>query len=458
MPVDPSGLETWLTRWMPSQRWFADKSRPITSTRVIASHEIGERTRLLVVRLDFADPGTADYVVPICVSPHSDGTDDPEFLTWLGSITTGHVAWPEVVTRRELIEIHYDLGQLSARPLGVEQSNTSVRFGADWVVKLNRRLSYGPSPELELSTLLNAWDGAPCAPRTAAALSIRTDRGDASLAILAEFVTNQGDGWRIILDALRAEARAIEPEFNRAPSIGEVKLVAELTADFHGALSADPWTSDLAPDRISLDMAGSWAAAADDSLSSAIRLLDASRTTLSGRSRELAELVTMSTPTVRQHIAGFKALVGSQRIRIHGDYHLGQVLRTVDGRYVAIDFDGEPQRSLEERRAKYSPLRDVAGLLRSLAYAAGTIQAESEIGASDAWFPAWERAARSAFLKTYLQRLETNQTKVLPAEPEKIRLALGALELEKALYEVAYELNNRPDWVWIPLSQLVRMG
>lgn len=458
MESDPQAIETWLSDWLPRQRWFADKARPAASCRVILTEEIDSSTRINVVRVHFSDQDAADYVVPTSPPPFSDATASPSFLSWLGRIASDSGELPGFVSRRKLIDESIDLTLLPAKPLEVEQSNTSIRYGTDWVVKLNRRLPYGPSPELELATLLNTWPGPRCAPRIAAALSIVTDAGVASLAVQAEFVPNLGDAWTVVLNELRAEAETASPSFHEVRSIGEVRAVAELTANMQSALAGDPWTSELAPERISREMAQSWQQAAGDSLISALALLEASRPGLSERSRYLADLVATSTPTIQEHMAGFHALVGSLRMRIHGDYHLGQVLRTSAGRYVAIDFDGEPQRSLEERRAKYSPLRDVAGMMRSLAYAAGTIQAEAYGAIDSAWLPAWERAARSAFLTIYLEVLKANNSQIVPGKPEQVRRALGALELEKAIYEVVYELNNRPDWVWIPLSQLVRTG
>jgi len=460
MRVDPVALQRWLPAWLPTRRWFGDKARPIAACSLAAHHVIEDGHVVVgVAHVDFADDdGPADYLIVIDQDRMVDGTADPVFLSWLGRLCSGSTTWPEVVEWTQLSVETVVLDGLDARPLGVEQSNTSIRYGPDWVVKLNRRLSYGPSPELEVSALLSRWTGERCAPKVAAALEITTDIGMANLAIAAEFIPNHGDGWSFVLEALRHESNAEHNSPGSEGSIREVIAVAELTADMHGALTADPWSPHLAPRRIDHETAAAWELETTASLDDTLELLDAARPRLSGRSQELADVVAGATPAIRQHVGGFGALVGSQRTRIHGDYHLGQVLRTDAGRYVAIDFDGEPQRSLSERRATYSPLRDVAGMMRSLAYAAGTVQAERAADVDDAWLPAWERTARSAFLRAYLARLHTNKTDVLPRETERIRQSLGALELQKAIYEVAYELNNRPDWFWIPLSQLVRMG
>ena len=458
MPVDVTAIEAWLPGWLPDQRWFGDKSRPISDTRLLVSEHISEDIAVCVVRVVFIDGQAADYVVPTQLRPLSDATGHPDFLAWLARLLSGEAEWPGVIVRHALASAVIPLGELPAVPLGVEQSNTTIRYGGEWAVKLIRRLSYGPSPEVELAPLLNRWRGPRCAPRAVVALDIQTDTGVASFAVQAEFIENQGDGWSVMLDALRAEHATGSTADLSSTSIREVEAIAELTADLHSALTLDPWTTDLAPERIDRETALAWQHAVPRALEDSLALLEASRPKLSGRSRLLADLVSTGTPTIREHVKGFQVLVGSKQMRVHGDYHLGQTLRTPDGHYVAIDFDGEPQRSLAERRAKYSPLRDVAGMLGSLAYAAGSIREELGGEVDDAVFPAWLSRARGVFVDRYRQRLADNGTSVLPRGPEAIRQALAALELEKAIYEVVYELNNRPGWVWIPLSQLVRMA
>lgn len=458
MAADRTELEAALPAWLPGERWFGDKARPIAGCRVIASYSLDGDADLHIVRVEFADGSPADYVVPTVDGSFSAATTSAAFLTDLGHVVSGSREWGSSISRRELSRDPADLGLLPATALDVEQSNTTIRYGDQWAVKLSRRLSYGPSPELDLSAVMNRWTGDRCAPRVAVALDIRTDAGAAPLAIQAEFIVNLGDGWAFVLDALRAEASSAPPSFHGCASIREVEAVADLTADMHAALSLDPWTANVAPERITEQVVRGWQAAVGESLQSGLDLLDAARPTLGGQSGRLADLVSATTPTLHTHLENFRSLVGSQRIRVHGDYHLGQVLRTKQGRYVAIDFDGEPQRSLDERRAKYSPLRDVAGMLGSFAYAVGTVQSELDDVLADGWLRAWERAARTAYVSRYVGRSATNGRDLVPPDPERIRQALAALEFEKAVYMIHYELNNRPDWVWIPLSQLVKMG
>jgi trehalose synthase-fused probable maltokinase len=155
---------------------------------------------------------------------------------------------------------------------------------------------------------------------------------------------------------------------------------------------------------------------------------------------------------------GYRNELSTQRIRVHGDYHLGQTLRTPDGDWVIIDFEGEPARSLDERRQRASVLKDVAGMLRSFAYARGTAE-RSAGGSADraarGRLGPWEMGARRAFLEGYRQALATSEMRFVPKDDAAFARALAAWELDKALYEVAYEVRNRPDWLELPLRSLL---
>ena len=176
-----------------------------------------------------------------------------------------------------------------------------------------------------------------------------------------------------------------------------------------------------------------------------------------------AEEVLGRRDAVRALVDGWLTEVGSDlgtRIRHHGDYHLEQVLQTADGAFMVIDFEGEPARPLEERRAKHSALRDVAGMMRSFWYAAATCAdaARAELGDDDAITRGdrWEREMRDAFLRGYLPEGREHPT-FLPQARARLDVLLELFETEKLFYELAYELNNRPTWVWIPLRGVVKM-
>ncbi len=153
----------------------------------------------------------------------------------------------------------------------------------------------------------------------------------------------------------------------------------------------------------------------------------------------------------------FDHLDGLYKTRVHGDYHLGQVLVTKDGRLLVVDFEGEPHRPAHERAAKYSPLRDVAGMLRSLNYAIGVVASSHDVqavAASRSWLEHWELDARECFLAAYRIAIRTSPVPIVPSDDNAFTQAISVLETDKAFYEVRYELSSRPDWAWLPFDSL----
>jgi maltose alpha-D-glucosyltransferase/alpha-amylase len=174
----------------------------------------------------------------------------------------------------------------------------------------------------------------------------------------------------------------------------------------------------------------------------------------------MADAFLAIAPGLESRASGFDRLIGRAKTRVHGDYHLGQTLRTQGGNFIVLDFEGEPQRSIEERRRKTSPLKDVAGMLRSFSYARGTSTPWLSPGSVvlHADLVNWERGIRDAFLATYISTVADGGGSFLPESAEDMSTALSAWELDKAAYEVLYELNNRPDWLWIPLAAMIKYG
>jgi len=245
------------------------------------------------------------------------------------------------------------------------------------------------------------------------------ERRLSELAIAQELVADARDGWRWLLDRLTAGDAALAP----------LRTLGRRTAELHLALAADPGEPAFAPERITAADIATWTEAVQ-------RQLDAARAALGGR--------WPAGGPARIDAAGLAGLVGAAKLRHHGDFHLGQTLAVGDGAdFAIIDFEGEPLRPLAERRRKHTPLRDVAGLLRSLGYAAASAPAR----------PGWEAAARDAFVAAY--REAAGAAPFLPAGDAAFTRALAVLEVEKAAYEIVYEANNRPDWVAIPVRGLV---
>ena len=318
------------------------------------------------------------------------------------------------------------------RRFGVEQSNSSVVLDELHVLKLYRRLEAGPNPELELLRALGARRFAN-APRLEGALETTGPPVETALASVTALVPSLGGGWELTLDSFADDASWL-PE--RAWRLGEV------TASLHAALAANDTDPSFAPEEPSGETLGLLAAAIDEEIATTFSSLpeDDALGAVAHRSEDLRDLL--------QELAG--AGPAGLAIRTHGDYHLGQVLWTTDGDWVVIDFEGEPARSLPERRRKRSPLRDLAGMTRSFAYAA-----DAAILLRGVEPPAgWLDACRDGFLDGYLS---VSDERLLPPSRSGFDRLLALFELEKLVYELRYEARNRPDWVSIPVVGLLRM-
>jgi trehalose synthase-fused probable maltokinase len=422
--------------WLTAQRWYRAKSRALARVALGDAAEIpGSPGWLLVLEATDSAGGGSRYLVPVVADGASfreprDGDGVWGRLAALildgGAVSGVRGTWHFTPTEAgaELAPgSGAALAPLTERRLGVQQSNTSVALGGALMLKVYRLVEPGLNPEVEMNAFLTAV-GFHEAPALAGSAAYLLDGEPHSTAMLQDLVPSVGDGWSWVLARL-----ATEPD-GPAEAIRGIAEIGRLTARMHASLASRPETPGF-PSRLATreELAG-WGAAAGRQLSAALGVLgEATRPRLAA----LAPRIT----------AGFAALdgIGAVRVtRIHGDYHLGQLLRTPDG-FTVIDFEGEPARSLAERRAPASPLRDLAGMLRSLDYAA---HAAVSAASADDGRSRWLADARAAFLEGY-GGIGPDQAPML-----------AAFELEKACYEVAYEANNRPDWVWLPLGALER--
>jgi maltokinase len=399
---------------LASRRWFRSKRREIASVREADRARLGPGA-LVVLELSFTDAGGSErYLVPMI-----DGREPSD----------GEGMWAavaEAIGQRDRIgpftasrTAGFEPGPMEERRLSVEQSNTSVVLGERLILKLYRLLEFGPNPDLEVSAFLTDV-GFGDTPTVAGYLTYARGEERAAAAMLQEYVPSMGDGWAAMLSAL-----ADEPERGIAIA-GEV---GGLTARMHTALASRP--ADAAfPARAAVgeDLAR-WRASAESQLEQAVA-------SVSGEAR--VRLDALASDIRARFEEAFGSAGRDEPVtRIHGDYHLGQLLARTDGGFSVIDFEGEPARPLDERRRPTSPMRDVAGMLRSLDYAARTAERGAP-GVGETWLT----EARGAFLGAYG-----------PGGP-----LLDAFELEKALYEVRYEANNRPDWLWLPLGAIERLA
>ncbi|HEV7515003.1 MAG TPA: putative maltokinase, partial [Thermoanaerobaculia bacterium] len=374
-----------------------------------------------------------------------------------------------------------------------EQSNSSLIYGDRFVLKLFRRLDPGINPDLEIGRFLTEEAAFPHTAPVAGGIELRRDGEEPlTLAILHGFVPNEGDAWTYTLDALgRYVERALAEGGTHAPALphGSIldsaerdlpaatyqrmgtylpsaQLLGERTAELHLALASRPDRPGFEHEPFSLLYQRSLYESIRTAASRNFQLLEQRLGQLPDDAAHLARQVLAGRDRLAERLAGLlTAKISGVRIRIHGDYHLGQVLYT--GRdFVILDFEGEPARPLSERRLTRSPLRDVAGMLRSFHCAAhAAFLAEAERGvvqgpalqALSGWLHFWERSAAAAFLGAYLARSRAGSALYLPPTRPELSLLLDVFLLEKAVHELGTELNHRPDWVGVPLAGILQV-
>ncbi|MGA2559921.1 MAG: maltose alpha-D-glucosyltransferase [Terracidiphilus sp.] len=398
---------------------------------------------------------------------------------------------------------------LNSRVGSAEQSNTSILYGKQLILKLFRRIQPGENPDVEIGRFLTETAHFQRIAPFLGEISLTSSKGEkTTVAMLQGLVANQGDGWQWFLDQfegyfasvvkLSAPPATGAPNFlnERAPhrealelaspALEAAALLGKRTAEMHLALAtptndpafgAEPFTSeDLARE----------AQRIDGQITSTLEALKIKLSTLKDLTADDAGLLLSRRIDLFARANAITSLsAGGQRIRIHGDYHLGQTLRVSDsqaaatdkspyrlqpkpatGDFVLLDFEGEPARPLSERRQRQSPLKDVAGMIRSLSYVAfAGLHRFSNVGSDlassstqenlTAWATFWQNSTSSEFLRAYRETIAANPG-LLPA-PEQAQALLAAYMLEKALYELLYELNNRPTWLRIPLAGILAL-
>jgi maltose alpha-D-glucosyltransferase / alpha-amylase len=507
-----------LPAFLQAQRWFGGKARRVEAVRLADRADLPDgRTFLTLLTVAFAD-GTEDlYFLPLGVAT---GTAAARFEDALRPWAVARLTGPdgeavlydplaaddactalldaigagrEGPSRAGLIRgipttAFAELRGDPAVPLPVRRgpatsSNSLVFFGDRLLLKLFRRLEVGINPDFEIGRFLTEKSTFERVPKVAGTLEYhRPGEGPISLALLQAAVSNQGDGWRHALEELsryfeRASPRdPVAPDERPLPELADVALppaaqetvgtylqtaatLGRRTAELHVALAGDaddpafrpePWTAaDAAALRDSIrEQAEGALTALRDNLP---RLPEA----VAIPARRLLDEGLTALDRVRDVTAG-----GGAKIRCHGDYHLGQVL-WVDNDFVILDFEGEPTRPVEERRAKQSPLKDVAGMLRSFHYAAYaglfafTKDRPWDFERLVPWAEWWYRWSAAGFLRAY--HAAAGDAAFLPASRGDLAALLDSFMLEKAFYELSYELNNRPDWVRIPLRGILAL-
>jgi trehalose synthase-fused probable maltokinase len=416
---------------LTEQRWFGSKSQDVADVQVLETVPV-DGFELAIVEVSF-HPGTHE-LYQLVLRGEDDAVAEPDFIRALARLMDDDA---DIETEAGLVEFRRagePIGEISAvRPMGAEQSNSSIVLDDRVALKVYRRLGAGPNPELEVLRFLTERGF----EHIAALRGWYAHTGrliDATLGIAQEFVAGSTDGWDLAMADLRTAPRRF---VDRAAELGEV------TGRLHTALASDATDPAFAPEETSAESLGLLNATVDEEIEQVFLDLPDDMPELApirGRAQEVRERLNLLTT------------VGSagRVIRHHGDYHLGQVLLGGDDRWVVLDFEGEPARTLVQRRQKRSPLRDVAGMLRSFAYAASASRILYDTPAPDGW----EEEVRGSFLSAYLASVDQ---RLLPPGQAAVERLIAVFELEKAVYELRYELDNRPDWASIPVAGICRL-
>jgi trehalose synthase-fused probable maltokinase len=516
-----------LPEFLVHRRWFGGKARAIESVEisdVVPIHRPTGRWYVVLAKVRYAGGSAETYDIPLVKIPShierdptsvlkfrtegnaeevvlADALSDEEFLRCLleaiaqGACLVGARGQIRAISTSALATL-WQSSQVPLPPslMNAEQSNSSVIYGQRLVLKIFRRVGEGLNPDLEIGSFLTEKTSFRNVPVVAGYLEYTTPEGNrTALGVLQSYVANQGDAWQFTL-------RALSEYYEKAPLTGIVEdqvppstilalsdrpvrdevsrrigsyldsaaLLGRRTAELHLALASALQDPDFTPQSFTKVEQQAFVSSALALLTSNFDLLRRRSDGMPGLVRQQADKVLSLEDNARQRLR----LLAERDLsvvltRIHGDYHLGQVLFTGSD-FVIIDFEGEPARSLEERRKKRSPLQDVAGMLRSFHYAAyapllqpAAADRKAE-GKSDErlhllanWASYWQKWVSATFLRAYFEISRGAQ--FIPESREELALLLDAFLLDKAVYELGYELNNRPSWVRIPLDGISQL-
>jgi len=490
-----------LPAFMASRRWFADKD---VALRDVKMHEAipvqsGNVPYFLTLVDTETQRGRSRYVLPLAIDWHRiDRTTRPA-NSIIAAVRRGPREGTLLDAAAETDFITLVLNKLHAgetletgrsrltfRPTGVfqnmpapvieaahpvnrEQSNTTVIVDTSYVVKLFRRIKPGIHPEEEMGRFLTDVAGYQNTPALLGAIEVVEGDESSALAVVHQFVENQGDAWSVsngYLDRFIDDQRVLTAEAPRDDSelqsyLLRMQTIGRRTAEMHLALASRDDIQDFAPEPITSEDAATWTGSVVKRARDIFEAVAERRAGMSPSNQELVDRLLADQDRVMREIDGLLPRgIDSVKIRHHGDFHLGQMLVVRDD-VAIIDFEGEPQRAVEERRRKAPAARDVAGLIRSIDYSAtaaldriGHVPPE-ELARLQPALESWREAATEGFLKSY--RDTVGEHRLLPQQADHVDRLIRFFLLEKVLYEIEYELANRPNWLHVPLEGALRI-
>ncbi|NTW68672.1 MAG: maltose alpha-D-glucosyltransferase [Chlorobiaceae bacterium] len=520
-------LETeLLPQFYNTSRWFGGKARNIMRISIVDTIPVEgmSQAKLLMTEVRYSSGENELYQLPVCFTPLSDlnfsddnfhrrviarvvvggedgylcdATFDNPFLNALFHLVTGRDGWigkSGRVSGTKAVKAGAFLDEISGQEpepslMGVEQTNTSIRFHNDLSFKLYRRIENGVSPEVEMCSALSDRTAFANLPQYLGSLNYEQSRNRRySLGILQCFVKNEGDAWQLSLGHLNRyyddvlakrstgvalpELPALSGEPVKIPALmheligeaylGMIEKLAERTAEMHLSLASLESDPAFAPEFFTtLYQRSIYQAMCEQVKRSMILIREIMHRLPHGQQELAALLVQKQDEIIRQFDPVRLEKIDTLKIRIHGDYHLGQVLFTGKD-FVIIDFEGEPARPLSERKIKRSVFRDISGMLRSFDYAACNVLMEShsvirpeDRQALEPWAELWSFYVGQHFIDTYFEK--TRGSEIVPQDPKQREHLMRAYLMNKAVYELNYELNNRPEWATIPLRGILRL-
>ena len=465
-------IERALPALLREARWFGGKAHPLRAVRAVASLPVGDPAagRIFLLEATYEDRSPETYVLPLqlaAASPEKalviarlnggvlfDALHDEAFRDALFELVLRGKSVPGVdgatvgicgaALKAKAAELALPL---ISRALAAEQSNSAIVYGGRFFLKLYRKPEAGENPDAEIIRFLSERRHFAHVPAFCGAIEHRPATGQPrTLALLVANVPGEGDAWKLTLASLR---RSLDRRGDDGDYPERVRQLAQRTAEMHMALAADLADPVFAPEPFTAQDQMAFCDSTRAATRQTMQLLGSKLADIPDAYRADADaLLTREGEILERLSALSQCEVIATKTRHHGDYHLGQVLDTGSD-FVILDFEGEPARPLAERRMKRSPLRDVAGMLRSFHYAAHSALPRPTSLRDREAAEAWSRNVSRTFLEAWLARAKG--ASFIPANPAALKAMLEVHLIEKAIYEIGYELNHRPDWVFIPV-------